>query len=158
MAIKKWRNFRLSQVGDDENQRKRIKNLLNNLCEEIHFKAMPEAVSQFIKRNIVGLLLEQIWFIIQEIGGYGIIYTPDNHEVPDKRCKSLLFIDEKVCLVGQKTSIPVFDYLEYYQEHGATEIITEYSGIPVEKQGYVYRIIIEYIRQRLAENQQPSNE
>ena len=157
MAIKKWRNFRVSQVGDDENQRERIKNLLSNLCEDIHFKAMPEAASEFIKRNIVGLLLEQIWFVLQEIGGYDIVYLPDNQKMPDKHCKSLLFIDEKVCLVGQKTSIPVFDYLEYYQKHGCTEIVTEYAGIPVDKQGYVYQSIIEYIRQQLIEGQLPAN-
>ena len=155
--VKKWRNFRLSQVGEDESQKERIKNLLSNLCWDIHFKSMPEAVSAFIKRNIVGLLLEQIWFVIQEIGGYDIVYLPDNQEIPDKQCKSLIFIDKKVCLVGQKTSIPVFDYLEYYQKHGGSEIVTEYAGIPVDKQGYVYQSIVEYIRQQLTERQLPAN-
>lgn len=148
----KWRNVRLVYLSNQQSEAENMERVLLRLCDEIYLNCMPTAVADFIRRNVIGLLLEDISMILKKYGEYDVIYTPNNKSLPAKKSRSMVFVAPDVVLLRQRASIPLYDLISYHQTHGATNIVEKYAAIPVDKQQYVYGALVSFMRSELAEN------
>ena len=84
--------------------------------------------------------------------GLSVIYSGGDVPFPDYLIPDLLILDvQDVALTQRKVGMPVLEYLLWLKGNNDTRrsVIAEWSGIPVSKQEYVYRSLLDAFREYL---------
>ena len=127
--------------------------VVRRLVDDIHLAMFPRTMVGKVKSDpdaMTDMLIEAL-YLMQQYGRYGVLC---GDTIPTAYHKKSVKIVDGLWLVNATVGMPLEQFLYHLIDGCPHQIIEEWSGIPHQLIGTVYRCVISWMRDRVAEEHQ----